>query len=197
MAESDIFIIPQDQTVHTSLVNVTEAQQLSGYQFDAVTRYRTRRRYKPTRHSVPSGSQISDHVSTMPISFQLVGVLTPYNVVTANIPIDIADPFAAVFDAADDLAASALELARRNRDQLVQYADEKTLLTVMGDEFQHANMIITSIDDPKTVGIGDSYELTIAFAQIRVPLSSSRVNKLVSEDADKLGSRSLREIAGR
>ncbi len=192
MAESDIFIIPQDQTVHTSLVNLTEAQRLAVYRFDAVLRYVTRRRYKPTRHSVPSGSKISDHVSTDPIKFQLVGVLTPYNISLAGVPIDTATP-----EVLDDIANSALELTRRKRDQFIQYADEKTLLTVVGNEFGHANMIITSISDPKTVGIGDSYELTVGFDQIRVPLSSARANKLVSEDADKLGSKTLRELAGR
>lgn len=192
MAESDIYIVPQDQTVHTSLVNLSEAQQLAGYRFDAVLRYITRRRYKPTKHSVPSGSRITDHVSTEPIAFQLVGVLTPYNVSLGGVPIDTAS-----VEVLDDIANSALELTRRKRDQFIQFADEKTLLTVVGDEFGHANMIITSISDPKTVGIGDSYELTVGFGQIRVPLSSTRLTTLVSEDADKLGSRSLREIAGR
>lgn len=198
MSESDIFIIPQDQFIHTSLVVVSEAQQLSGYQFDAVTRYRTRRTYKPTRHSVPSGSNITDHVSKKPVKFQLVGVLTPYNVLTtASATVALSNPLEIDLDVIDDAANSALELARRNRDQLVQYADEITLLTVMGDEFQHANMIITSIDDPKTPAHGDSYELTVSFEQIRVPLSSSRIAPVTSEDADKLGSRSLKDLAGR
>ena len=97
----------------------------------------------------------------------------------------------------DDISNSALELARRKRDQFVQYADEKTLLSIIGGEFQHANMVITSISDPKTVDMGDSYELTVGFDQIRIPLSAARGNKLVSEDADKLGTRTMREMAGR
>ena len=60
---------------------VSAAQQGSGYEFDAVTRYDTRRRYKPTRHSVPSGSSITDHVSKEPIVFRLVGVLTRADVI--------------------------------------------------------------------------------------------------------------------
>lgn len=201
MAESDILIIPQDQTVHTSKVNVTEAQQLSAYKFDAVLRYRTRHKYKPTRHPVPSGSNISDHVSTAPISFQLVGVITPYNDLSAS---SVAAALAGspgadtdVIDVIEGAANTALELARRKRDQFIQYGDEHTLLTVMSGEFQHANMVVTSVDDPKTTAHGDSYELTVSFEQIRVPLSSSRIAPVTSEDADKLGSRSLKDIAGR
>ena len=200
MAESDIFIVPQDQVAHTSMVVVTDFEKRRGYQFDAVTRYDTRRTYKPTKHSVPSGSKITDHVTKEPIAFRLVGVLTPYNVLATS------GAAAALFGAfggdtvTDALAAageSALERTRRNRDQLIQYADEFTLLTVMGGEFQHANMIITSISDPKTVGIGDSYELTVSFREIRVPRSSSTLEPVVSDDAMRAGFRPLKEIAGR
>ena len=201
MAESDIFIVPQDQTLSEGKVVVTDFQKRRGYRFDAVIRYRTRRTYKATRHSVPSGAAITDHVSKNPIDFQLVGFLTPYNVIT-NVGTGIA--FTSASGGATSLsgflergAESALELARRNRDQLTQLADEFTLLTVMGDEFQHANMVITSIDDPKTVAMGDSYQLTVSFKQIRIPRSSSKVEPLVSDDAMRAGFRSLREIAGR
>ena len=194
MAESDIFIVPQDQTVHESLVVVSnEQRQLNGYKFDAVKRYRTRRSYRPTRHSVPSGSQITDHVRKDPIVLDLVGVITPYNVITANFPIsDLSDPFAS--GAFEDIADSALEKARKNRDQLVQYADRFTLLTVMGDDFQHANMIITVIDDPKTPQMGDSYELTVSFRQVRVPRMTSRIAPLISSDADLLGGGEVKDL---
>ena len=189
MAESDIFIVPQDQTINERLVVVTDSQRDgSGYKFDAVTRYRTQRSYKPTRHSVPSGSKITDHVTAEPIVFQLVGVLTPYNVVTiANVRSIFSGPIDSIEDALVDGANSALELVRRNRDQLIQFADEFTLLTVMGNEFQHPNMLITRIGDPKTPAMGDSYELTVSFSQIRVARQSSRIAPLISGDADALG----------
>lgn len=193
MAESDIFIVPQDQFVHESIVVVSSEQRLDGYKFDAVKRYRTKRTYRVTRHSVPSGTSITDHVSTNPIVFQLVGVITPYNVITANFPVlDISDPL--LSGALSDIADSALEMARNNRDQLVQYADEFTLLTVMGDEFQHANMIITSIDDPKTSRMGDSYELTVGFRQIRIPKNAARIAPIIDGDADLLGGGEVRDV---
>jgi hypothetical protein len=138
-------------------------------------------------HSVPSGSPITDHVRTDPITFQLVGVLTPYNVARNNIPFDLEDPFAAAFDDADDQADASLELTRRNRDQLLQYADERTLLTIVGDEINLPNMVITSIDDPKTSTLGDSFELTMSFRQIRVPTNAARIAPIISDDAEALG----------
>ncbi len=201
MAETDIFIVPQDQTLNESKVVVTDFQKRRGYTFDAVIRYRTRRTYKVTRHSVPAGAAITDHVSKNPIEFQLVGFLTPYNVVSlAGSGTAFASAAGGVTSLSRVLergAATALELARRNRDQLVQLADNFTLLTVMGDEFQHANMMITSVDDPKTVALGDSYQLTVSFKQIRIPRSSSKVDPIVSDDAMKAGFRPLKEIAGR
>lgn len=198
MAESDIAIIPQDQTVSDKMVVVTESQRFRGYKFDAVTRYRTRRRYRPTKHSVPSGASITDHVSTDPIAFQLVGVLTPYNVVSLA---GVSSAFSIAGSGVSSLsqilergAESELEKTRRNRDQLIQFADEKTLLTVIGDEFQHANMIITSIDDPRTTALGDSYQLTVSFLQIRIPKQSSRIAPLISEDADFLGGGSVQDV---
>jgi hypothetical protein len=190
MAQSDIYIVPQDQTVNSSIVVVTDEQKsASGYQFDAVRRYRTKRTYRATRHSVPSGASITDHVAKDPISFQLVGVLTPYNVVVP-VAVDISDPFAAAI-----FEDTAIELARKNRDQLVEYADKFTLLTVMGDEFQHANMIITSIDDPKTTAMGDSYELTVSFRQIRIPKNAARIAPIIDEDAELLGGGDFKDVS--
>ncbi len=198
MAESDIAIVPQDQTVSDKMVVVTESQRRRGYAFDAVTRYRTRRTYRPTRHSVPSGASITDHVSKDPIAFQLVGVLTPYNVVSlagVSSAFSIAGSGVSLLSQVLDRGAeTALEKTRRNRDQLIQFADEFTLLTIIGDEFQHANMIVTSVDDPRTVGLGDSYELTVSFRQIRIPKQSSRIAPLISEDADLLGGGAVQDV---
>lgn len=198
MAESDIAIIPQDQTVSDRIVVVTESDRLRGYKFDAVRKYRTRRTYRPTKHSVPSGAAITDHVSTDPISFQLVGLLTPYNAAdVSGFASLLFGAFASdnvVTDAIADSADTELEATRRKRDQLIQFADEKTLLTVMGNEFQHANMIITSIDDPRTVGLGDAYELTISFRQIRIPVNVARIAPLISDDADFLGGGDVQDV---
>lgn len=198
MAESDIAIIPQDQTVSDRIVVVTDFERRRGYKFDAVRKYRTRRTYRPTKHSVPSGAAITDHVSTDPISFQLVGILTPYNAAdVSGFASLLFGAFAGEGVLTDAIAVGAeteLEATRRKRDQLIQFADEKTLLTVMGDEFQHANMIITSIDDPRTVGLGDAYELTISFKQIRIPVNVARIAPLISDDADFLGGGDVQDV---
>lgn len=198
MPESDILIVPQDQTVHQSLVVVTDQQaEANGYKFDVVKRHRTRRSYKPTMHSVPSGSQVSDHVRKDPIAFQLVGVLTPYNVLTLTSALsafEADEDFTELSDLLGDTANSALEIARKNRDQLIQYADRFTLLTVMGNDFQHPNMIITTIDDPRTPTMGDSYELTVSFRQIRVPRGTARIAPLIASDADLLGGGEVKDL---
>jgi hypothetical protein len=200
MAESDIYIVPQDQTVSENLVVVNDAQRAAGYQFDAVKRYRTKRTYRVTKHAVPSGLPINDHVTRDPVKFQLAGVITPYNVFTPEVATIIAGVSQgsanSSFDALGAVAETALEKARKNRDQLVQYADEFTLLTVMGDEFAHANMIITSIDDPKTPKMGDSYELTVSFEQVKIPQNAARIAPIIDEDADLLGGGDVKDVTG-
>lgn len=198
MAESDIAIIPQDQTVSDKVVVVTDFERRRGYSFDAVTRHATQRSYRPTRHSVPSGASITDHVTTDPVAFRLVGVLTPYNVI--SIP-TIARAFAGAVSGSAIIsrllergAETALDTTRKARDQLVQFADDHTLLTVMGDDFQHSNMIITRISDPRTPALGDSYELTVSFRQIRIPSQSSRIAPLISDDADALGGGAVQDV---
>ena len=190
MAESDIAIIPQGETVQERIVVVTETQRERGYNFDAVRRYRTRRTYRPTKHSLPNGSPITDHVATDPISFQMVGLLTPHNQIinaSAFPSVTTEEDAQALVEFFSDPADGALELVRRNRDALIQYADEKTLLTLIGDDLNLPNMVITSIDDPKTPELGDAYELTIGFRQVRVPRSASRIAPIVSDDVERLG----------
>lgn len=193
MAESDVYLIPQTETITERLVVVTDAQKETGYQFDAVTRYRTDRRYKPTRHVLPSGSSITDHVHKDPIAFQLVGVITPYNQVInvstflGNIQFDNPLDLQESRELLNIEAESAIEVAQGNRDQLVQYADDFTLMTVLGNDFAHANMLITSVSDPRNPDMGDAFELTIGFRQIRIPPRSSRIAPLISEDVDFLG----------
>ena len=197
MAESDIFIIPQDQAVTDKVVVVSEQQRNSGFQFDAVTKYRTRRVYRPTRHSVPSGASITDHVTREPVVFSLKGVITPYNVVSPirTLAVFQSEPaLINLFDGLVEAATSAVETARENRDQLVQFADSFTLLTVLGNEFQHANMIITMVDDPKTTKLGDAYELTVSFRQIKIPRQAARIAPLVSDDALRLGGGAFSEV---
>lgn len=197
MAKSDIFIIPQDPTTSDRVVVVTDEQLASGFQFDAVTKYRTRRTYRPTRHSVPAGTPITDHVTREPILFSLVGVITPYNVVSVVNPalaLESDADFTDLLDLLGESAATAIELARKNRDQLVEFADKFTLLTIIGDEFQHSNMIITSVDDPRTPKLGDAYELTVSFRQIKIPNQAARVAPLVSSDALRLGAGSTQEV---
>jgi hypothetical protein len=198
MAESDIIIVPQDQTVNDRLVVLSDFQTRRGYRFDAVTQYGTQRSYRPTKHSVPSGAAITDHVSRDPLVFRLVGVLTPYNVVSLA---GVGGAFASAVEGSDALEAallqgsdSALDLIRKNRDQLVQFADEFTLLTVLGNEFQYANMIITRINDPKTPALGDSYQLTVSFREIRIALESSRIAPLIDADADSLGGGEVKDV---
>ena len=197
MAKSDIFIIPQDPTTSDRVVVVTDEQRESGFQFDAVEKYRTRRTYRPTKHSVPAGTPITDHVTRDPVMFALVGVITPYNTVSVVNPalaLENDPDFTSLLDLLNESAATAIELVRKNRDQLVEFGDNFTLLTIIGDEFQHANMIITSVDDPRTPKLGDAYKLTVSFRQIKIPKQAARIEPLVAPDALRLGAGATAEV---
>jgi hypothetical protein len=200
MSESDIFFIPQDQTVSSDIVVLSEAQRTNGTQFDVVKKHSTQRTYRPTRHSVPSGSNITDHVAKDPILFSILGIITPHSVFSsvrgiAQIGSLGSDAeIAALQDALAEQTVQSAENAQRTRDQFVSFADNFTLLTVVGDDFQHANMIITRVGDPRTPDMGESYELTISMRQIRIARQAARIAPLIASDASKLGGGSILEF---
>lgn len=199
MAESDIFFIPQDQTVSSDIVVLSEAQLTSGTQFNVVKKHSAQRTYRPTRHSVPSGSNITDHVAKDPILFSILGVITPHSVFSSVRGIVIGAlgsdaEIAALQDALAEQTVQSAENAQRTRDQFVSFADNFTLMTVRGDDFQFPNMMFTRIGDPRTPDMGESYELTISMRQIRIARQAARIAPLIASDASKLGGGSRLEF---
>jgi len=187
MADSEIYLIEQQPKAEARVFVVTEAQLKSGYQFDVVTKYATRYTFRPTNHGLPSGASISDHVVKNPVQFTLSGVLTPYHVVSP-IRLALTSEFASsVREEITAATATAIETVNRRRDRLLEMANALTPLTIIGNSFQHANMVITSITDPKTPDIGDGFQFTIGFQQIRIAPVSSQLPPLLDEDAQKAG----------
>lgn len=200
--ESDIFLVPQDQTVASAIVPVSESNIVrNGYQFDAVTKYSTMRTYKTTKHPVSGGASISDHAYTQPLKFTLTGVLTPYNVKSpiTNAIIGLISgggSDSSILGNLTSLNRAAIEQVRRKFKQLTEFGDRHTLLTIIGDQFQEANMVITRIGDPKGPDMGEAHIIRVDFIQIRVPTNAADIADIVSDDARDLGALAPLEFTG-
>lgn len=200
--ESDIFLVPQDQTIGSAIVPVSEANILvNGYQFDAVTKHSTMRRYRTTRHPVSGGASITDHAYTEPMKFTMTGVLTPYNVKspTVNAIIGLVSgggTDGSIFGNLTSLNRAAIEQVRRKFRQLTEFGDRHTLLTIIGGQLQEANMVITGIGDPKGPDMGEAHIIRVDFIQIRVPTTAADIADIVSADARDLGALAPLEFTG-
>lgn len=208
MAKSNIFLLPQEEgtnnvPVSTDRIVLIEDAELNGYQFDAVTRYTTNYGYRPTKHSVPSGNFVSDHVVKDPKRFALIGILSPHNVVipqgrdlfgSVNERGDNVVDFSLLETVLQDAKSAAVDLTFQKRRELIDFADAKRLFTVILAEDIIANMLITQLSLPKTAETGDGFTINMAMSEIRIAPRTQIQPDIINEDARKLGGLGFLEI---
>ena len=205
MAKSDIYFVPQSPQAGSDKVGIVDIAAPDSYQLDAVTQYTPTYTYQTTDHGVPSGATIADHVITAPFMWAVSGVLTPYSLVGVfNLGAAgfIAaskgggERFSEIADALKASTSAAIETVNRKRDQLVAFAEDHTVLTIIGKKFQYSNMVIVGLTIPETPEVGDGYQVSVQFKQIRIAQTARSIGPITSVDASKLGASAVLEFAG-
>ena len=205
MAESDIYLVPQDPTSSDKIVPVTDVEiAQNGFKFDAISKYSTQRSYRATRHPLSSGENISDHVIRNPLRFSLTGVFSPYTLQSPiiNSITGVGDFFDAPFGLSEttivsELAsfrAQAIETTRRQMRTLIEFGDNHTPLTIVGEEINLPNMVIVRIGDPKATDMGEARMPPVEFQQVRIASQVGEIADIISEEARRAGAGAFLEL---